>query len=104
MHGISPQQFAETVSSFLVPFYIALAAMNGIAAFYHVAEDRAGDVFSAFRCRGFTVPFTNALLWTIVALRVRDSGVDVAPGRTSSLMPRMPLAFRDVGESRARAR
>ena len=33
MHGISPQQFAESVSSFLVPFYIALAAMNGIAAY-----------------------------------------------------------------------
>ncbi len=32
MHGISPQQFAESVSSFLVPFYVALAAMNGIAA------------------------------------------------------------------------
>ena len=43
MHGISPQQFAESVSSFLVPYYIALAVMNGVAALLSVAEDRAGD-------------------------------------------------------------
>ena len=45
MHGLSPQQFAETVSAFLVPFYIALAAMNGIAAYCMWQKIRAGDVF-----------------------------------------------------------
>ena len=65
MHGISPQQFAETVSSFLVPFYLALAAMNGIAALLPVAEDRAGDVFPAATWAASRPSFTNALLWAL---------------------------------------
>ncbi len=67
MHGISPQQFAETVSSFLVPYYLALAAMNGIAAYYMWQKAEPVTYFRT-RLPGFSVAFTNALLWTIVAI------------------------------------
>ena len=67
MHGLSPQQIAETISSFLVPYYWALAAMNGIAAF--LMWQRFEPVtYVQVRFPGFTFRFTNALLWTIVAL------------------------------------
>ena len=51
MHGISPQQFAETVASFLVPYYLALAAMNGIAAYYMWQKAEPVTVLSRSRCR-----------------------------------------------------
>ena len=60
MHGLSPQQFAETVSSFLVPFYLALAAMNGIAAFLMWQKFEPMTYFRV-RLPGFTFRITNAL-------------------------------------------
>ena len=61
MHGISPQQFAESVSSFLVPYYLALAAMNGIAAYYMWQKSRAGHVFQHSVARHHDSRSRNAL-------------------------------------------
>src|SRR5690242_15411918 len=97
MHGISPQQFAESVSSFLVPFYIALAAMNGIAAL--LMWQKFGPV-TYFRLgrpgRGF--PVTNALVWTIVALAFAVLSA-MAAGANLAMMPKMPESFREFVNS-----
>src|SRR4051812_28591793 len=96
MHGLSPQQIAETVSSFLAPYYLALAAMNGIAAFLMWRRHEPKTYFDlplgAVRFR-----VTNALVWTIVAFGY----VVLASMCSTSLntIPRMPLAFREFVNS-----
>jgi len=93
MHGISTQQFAEAVASFLVPYYLALAAMNGIFAYYlwQKSENRPffsvpfGDV--AFR-------FTPALLWMIISVGFVLLA-SFAAGQHLNSMPKMPMAFRE---------
>jgi hypothetical protein len=94
MHGISPQQFAETVSSFLVPYYWALAAMNGIAAYY-MWQHREPRTYFRTRLPGMTFSFTDALLWTIVAFAYVVLA-SMAAGAHLDTMPRMPQAFRDA--------
>ncbi len=93
MHGISPQQFAETVSSFLVPYYLALAAMNGIAAYY-MWQHRDPRTYFRAQLPGMTFSFTDALLWTMVALAYVVLA-SLAAGANLDTMPRMPEAFRD---------
>ncbi len=93
MHGLSPQQIAEMVSSFLVPYYLALAAMNGIAA-YLMWQKFEPKTYFRLRLPGFDFSFTNALLWTIVALAYVVLA-SMAAGANLSMMPRMPLAFRE---------
>jgi hypothetical protein len=93
MHGQSPQQFAETVSAFLVPYYLVLAAMNGIAAYYMWQKAEPVTFFRA-RLSGIAVSFTNALLWTIVAIGYVILA-SLAAGANLSSMPQFPQAFRD---------
>jgi len=96
MHGFSPQQFAESVSSFLVPFYVALAAMNGIAAYLMWQKFKPVTYFHV----PFTkIPITNALVWTIVSLGYMVLA-SMAAGANLAMIPKMPQAFRDaVNES-----
>jgi hypothetical protein len=94
MHGLSPPQFAESVSSFLVPFYIALAAMNGIAAFQMWQKFKPVTYFE-IPLGGFTIRVTNALVWTIVALAYMVLA-SMAAGASLGMMPKMPQAFRDA--------
>src|SRR5882672_8645088 len=89
MHGLSPQQIAEMVSSFLVPYYLALAAMNGIAAF--LMWQRFGPK-TYFKTPIFSI--TNALIWMIVALGYVVLA-SMTAGASESMMPRMPEAFRN---------
>jgi hypothetical protein len=93
MHGISPQ-FAESVSAFLVPFYVALAAMNGVAAYLMWQNFKPVNYFR-IPLGGFTVSVTNALVWTIVALTYMVLASLVAP-KSLAMMPKMPLAFRQL--------
>src|SRR5437773_12545124 len=92
MHGISPQQFAETVSAFLVPFYIALAAMNGIAAYYLWQKTEPVTYFR-LKLGASQVAITNALVWAVVACAFVILAAMCA-GANLELMPRMPMAFR----------
>ena len=92
MHG-NLTQFAETVSSFLVPYYLMLAAMNGVAAYYLWQKTEPVTYFRVGPAR-----FTNALLWCIVAIVY----VILASltGTNINTIPRMPEAFRTfVNES-----
>ena len=98
MHGISPQQFAETVSSFLVPYYWALAAMNGIAAYYMWQKAEPVTYFRT-RLPGFTFALTNALVWTIVAIGYVVLASFAASANLSTI-PQMPHAFRDFVNAR----
>jgi hypothetical protein len=101
MHGISPQQFAESVSSFLVPYYVVLAAMNGIAAFY-MWQHRQPTTFFRVRLPGFTFSFTDALLWTIVALAYMVLA-SLAAGANLDTMPQVPQAFREFVNASSKA-
>ena len=59
MHGLSEAQFQDMVSSFLGPYYIALAVMNGLAALYlwqsnqirELVRSATGRVGKALRLR-----------------------------------------------------
>jgi hypothetical protein len=94
MHGISPQQFAESVSSFLVPYYWALAAMNGIAAYYMWQKAEPVTYFRR-RLPGFTFAITNALVWTIVAIGYVVLASFAASANLSTI-PQIPHAFRNL--------
>src|SRR3989304_9811553 len=91
MHGISPQQFPETISSFLVPYYVVLATMNGVAALYLW---RRTEPVTYFRLPlpGVTFAFTNVLLWTIVGCAYVILA-SLAAGANLTWMPSTPQAF-----------
>ncbi len=81
MHGISPQQFAETVSSFLVPFYIALALMNGIAAYYLWKKT--------------SLKLVHPLIWVGVA-SIYVLLAAFAANANLAWIPTMPMVFRQM--------
>jgi hypothetical protein len=93
MHGISPQQFAESASAFLVPFYLALAVMNGIAALYLWQKTEPVTYFGV-TVGGTRATFTNAFLWALVA------GVYVILaamcGTNLDYMPQMPEVIKNL--------
>jgi Cytochrome b(C-terminal)/b6/petD len=93
MEGLSPQQMAAMVSSFLTPFYLVLAAMNGIAALLMWKRFKPKTYFE-LPLGAFTFRFTNALLWTIVAIGYVVLA-SMSAGASMSMMPRMPMAFRE---------
>jgi hypothetical protein len=93
MHGISPQQFAESVASFLWPYYLALAAMNGIFAYYLWQKSENRPFLNVPLQGGLAFRFTPALLWTIVSwLYVLMAAL--AAGQNLQYI-RMPEAFRE---------
>ena len=65
-HGLTDAQFLNTVASFLGPYYIVLALMNGIAALYLWRTGAAKTWFN-IRAGGQTFPFTSAIGWLLVA-------------------------------------
>jgi hypothetical protein len=94
MHGFSPTPFVESVAAFLVPFYIALAAMNGIAAL--LMWQKFGPVtYFRIRLPGMSIPVTNAMVWTLVALGYMVLA-SMAAGKSMSMMPMMPQSFRNL--------
>lgn len=69
MHGLSESQFQEMVASFLGPFYIALAIMNGLAALYLWRSRQTKAWFSVpLIGTGKSVPVTNSFVWLVVAV------------------------------------
>jgi hypothetical protein len=97
MHGISPQQFAESVAAFLVPFYIALAVMNGVAALYLWQKTEPVTYFG-MHFGGTRASFTNALLWALVAC-VYVILAAFCAGANLEFMPRMPEFFKQLVNS-----
>ena len=65
-HGLTNAQFLDLVASFLGPYYIALAMMNGLAALYLWRSGQLNAWFSLpvpFVGKRFEV--TNALVWLL---------------------------------------
>jgi hypothetical protein len=101
MHGLSPQAFAEQVSSFLVWFYIGLAVMNGVFALYLWTRTEAKPFFSV-PIAGSKFSATPALLWTIVAI-VYVFLAALTANSNLSTMPQMPMWFRDLANASSKA-
>ncbi|MCC7474548.1 MAG: hypothetical protein IT425_04080 [Pirellulales bacterium] len=93
MHGLSPQQFTETVSSFLVPYYVSLAVMNGIAALWLWKVPKPTSTIRLF---GMAVP--SSLVWAAVAVGYLVLAAFSLGGQ--SLMPQVPQAFRTAVNER----
>src|SRR5262245_35626518 len=93
MHG-NLQQFGETVSSFLVPYYLMLALMNGVAAYLLWQKSEPVTYF-----RIGPAKFTNALLWCIASI-FYVLLASMAAGANIESMPRMPEAFRNFVNSK----
>jgi hypothetical protein len=98
MEAPTAQQIGE-VSSFLVPYYLGLAAMNGIAAFL-MWQKFQPKVYLERQVGAATVRVTNALIWTIVAfLYVVLASMSTGTSTNLGMMPRVPAAFREFVNS-----
>ncbi|TWU23569.1 hypothetical protein [Bythopirellula polymerisocia] len=84
MHGLSELQFQDLVSSFLGPYYIALALMNGLAALYLW---RSGQTKAWFNLPGSIggkrVAITNVVVWLLVAMVFAVLAAIAGSGNTS---------------------
>ena len=89
-HGLTDPQFYEKVSSFLGPFYIALAIMNGLAALYLW---RSGNMKTWFKL-GKSIEVSNAIVWLAVAMGFAILGAVAGGGMASSLS--LPESFREA--------
>ena len=67
MHGLTDAQFLSKVAAFLVWFYVALAAMNGIAALFLWRTGQLKTWFSIPLGGGRSIPVTNALVWLLLS-------------------------------------
>jgi hypothetical protein len=95
MHGLTDAQFLMKVASFLGVFYIALAAMNGVAALYLWRTNQMKPWFDVPMGGGRTVPFTNALGWLLLAFLFVALAPLAASGN-GAWMPSMPASWRDA--------
>jgi len=63
MHGPSSEEFLSGISGFLGSYYLALAAMNGVAAFYLWQTGRSTQL-----CKIGPLAITTATLWLFVSI------------------------------------
>jgi hypothetical protein len=94
-HGLTDAQFLNKVASFLGPYYIALAIMNGLAALYLWRTGLAKTWFNIPLGGGRSVPFTSALGWLIVSF-IFVCLAPIAASGNGQWMPSMPEAWRDA--------
>jgi hypothetical protein len=95
MHGLSEAQFQDMVSSFLGPYYIALAMMNGLAALYLWRSNQIRTWFSLpLPFVGKTIAITNAMIWLLVALVFSVLAGIAGSGNTT--ITSLPEGFREV--------
>ena len=93
-HGLTDPQYYEMVASFLGPFYIALACMNGLAALYLWRTEQAKDWF------GLPLPFvgkiqiTNVQIWLLVSMLFAILGAWAGGGGVADLS--LPESWRDA--------
>ena len=95
MHGVSPDQFAEQVAGFLGPYYIALALMNSVMAFFLWKKTEQHVIW---RCKlgSASVALTSSLVWVIVAaFYVLLAAASVGAGNSGNLVriPHFPAWF-----------
>jgi hypothetical protein len=95
MHGLSEAQFQDMVSSFLGPYYIALAMMNGLAALYLWRSNQIRTWFSLpLPFVGKSIAITNAVVWLLVALVFSVLAGIAGSGNTT--ITSLPEGFREV--------
>ena len=95
MHGLSDAQFQDMVASFLGPYYIALAIMNGLAALYLWRSNQIRTWSSVpLPFVGKRLAITNALIWLVVTLVFAVLAGIAGSGMTSLVS--LPEAFRDA--------
>ncbi len=94
-HGLTQAQFLNVVASFLGPYYIALAIMNGLAAMYLWRTGTAKTWARIPVGPGRAIPITNSLVWLLVALFFVCLAPIAASGN-GAWMPSMPLAWREA--------
>jgi hypothetical protein len=91
MHGpVSTEEFLLQISGFLGAYYLAIALMNVIAAFYLWESGKAKKLFDV-PVVGF--PFTTAHIWLIVGLAFTILGAIALGGDPSGLS--FSAGFRD---------
>ena len=92
-HGLTEAQFFEMVASLLGPYYLALAAMNGLAALYLWRSNqlKAWCKFSLF---GKPVEITNALVWLTVGIAFAILGAWAGGGGVAAL--KLPESWRET--------
>ena len=95
MHGLSEIQFQDLVSSFLGPYYIALALMNGLAALYLWRSNQTKEWFGySLSGSGKRASFTNVFMWLLVALGFAVLAAIAGSGNTA--MVSLPAWFREA--------
>jgi hypothetical protein len=82
------------VASFLGPYYIALAIMNGLAALYLWRSNQVKTWWALPLPGGRALAITNALIWLLVAL-VFSVLAGIAGSGSTSLVS-LPESFREV--------
>jgi len=96
-HGLTDAQFYEMVASFLGPFYVALALMNGLAALYLWRSDQLKTWFQLpLPFTGKSIPVTNGLVWLVVALGFTFLGAMALSGGEVVAALSLPESVRDA--------
>ena len=93
-HGLTDAQFLSMVASFLGPYYIVLALMNGVAALYLWRTGKMRTWFSIPFGPGRSIPVTNALGWLLLSFAFVFLAAIAGSG--GPLMPSMPEAVREA--------
>ncbi len=94
-HGLTDTQFFEMVASFLGPFYLALAIMNGLAALYLWRSDQMKTWFELpIPFVGQKIAISNARVWLVVAALFAALGAWAGGGWASELA--LPEALREA--------
>jgi hypothetical protein len=94
-HGLTEAQFLNMVASFLGPYYLALAAMNAIAALYLWRGGRDRTLFRVPAGPGPGLPITGALVLLFAAF-VFSVMAPIAMSGSGQWMPSMPVAWREA--------
>lgn len=96
MHNFGPH-FYEAVASFLGPYYLSLAVMNAVAAFYLWQTEQVKTWFR-IGPRGL-VPITNVIVWVAVAMIFVLLAAIAGSGSVTSVM--LPVKLQDFIDSLA---
>ncbi|MAT69456.1 MAG: hypothetical protein CMJ58_08005 [Planctomycetaceae bacterium] len=98
-HGLTDALFYEKVSSFLVWFYVVLAAMNGIAALYVWRTGQTKKWIGLPGGHGLGI--TNAVVWLLVAAAFAVCAALAGSGMSGNgaWMPSMPEAWKNFIDS-----
>ncbi|QDT00163.1 cytochrome b family protein [Adhaeretor mobilis] len=95
-HGLTDAQFIDKVASFLWPYYIVLALMNGVAALYLWRTGQMKTWFSLpVPGSGKSVPISNVVAWVVAAVGFVLLAA-FAGNSNVSWMPSMPLSWQEA--------